>query len=75
MNDLKGYNQLINDVWQFFKAHFPPGPITGADEYWADVVKSGGDLYEKYGTEYAKQLVLETIAELERISKDGEEGD
>lgn len=62
------YWQIYGDIWSFHKKYCD---IKESDEYWDSVVNEGGSIYKKYAGEpegeFAKQLILCVIDELERI--------
>lgn len=65
------YWKIYGDVFAFHKKF---AEVREDDPYWSAVVDASGDLYEKYKTlpegEFAKQLILTVLDELERIYKD-----
>lgn len=73
MTDFKQtvYWQIYGDAFTFHKRH---SQVREDDEYWEQVVEEAGALYKKYEAlpecEFAKQLLLTVLNELERIYKD-----
>lgn len=65
------YWKIYGDVFAFHKKF---AEVREDDEYWERVVNASGEVYEKYKTlpegEFAKQLILTVLDELERIYKD-----
>lgn len=62
------YWKIYADIWGFHKKF---ADVREEDEYWEQVVNDAGELYKKYEKrlegEFAKQLVLNVLDELERI--------
>lgn len=62
------YWALYSDIWNFHKKF---ADVREDDKYWEQVVSEAGELYKKYEKqsegEFAKQLVLNVLDELERI--------
>lgn len=65
------YWKIYGDVFAFHKKF---AEVQESDEYWSAVVDEASALYRKYEgvpeKEFAKQLILTVIDELERIYKD-----
>lgn len=65
------YWTLYADIVNFHRKY---AEVRESDEYWSAVVNASDELYEKYKTlpekEFAKQLILTVLDELERIYKD-----
>lgn len=64
------YWTLYADIVNFHRKY---AEVRESDEYWSAVVNASDELYEKYKTlpegEFAKQLILTVLDELERIYK------
>lgn len=62
------YWTLYSDIWNFHKKF---ADVREDDAFWEQVVDEAGVLYKKYDglpeQEFAKQLVLNVLDELERI--------
>lgn len=62
------YWQIYGDVFAYHKKY---ADIQESDKYWDSVVSEGISVYKKYGNkqegEFAKQLMLCVIDELERV--------
>ena len=73
MTDFKQtvYWKIYGDVFAF---HKKVAEVQESDEYWSAVVDEASALYKKYENipekEFAKQLILTVLDELERIYKD-----
>ena len=65
------YWKIYGDVFAFHKKF---AEVQESDEYWSAVVDEASALYKKYESvpekEFAKQLILTVLDELERIYKD-----
>ena len=65
------YWKIYGDVFAFHKKF---AEVQESDEYWSAVVDEASALYRKYEgvpeKEFAKQLILTVLDELERIYKD-----
>ena len=65
------YWTLYADIVNF---HRKFAEVRESDEYWSAVVDEAGALYKKYENisegEFAKQLILTVLDELERIYED-----
>lgn len=72
MTDFKStvYWKIYGDVFAF---HKKCSEVRGDDTYWQQVVDGASALYKKYENvsekEFAKQLILTVLDELERIYK------
>ena len=64
------YWKIYGDVFAFHKKF---AEVQENDEYWSAVVDEASALYERYESvpekEFAKQLILTVLDELERIYK------
>ena len=64
------YWKIYGDVFAFHKKY---AEVQESDAYWTAVVDASSEVYEKYKTlpegEFAKQLILTVLDELERIYK------
>lgn len=62
------YWKIYADIWGFHKKF---ADVREDDEYWEQMVSDAGELYKMYEKqpegEFAKQLVLNILDELERI--------
>lgn len=68
---LKKYFEVYTDCWKLFRKYSEPN---GSDEFWENLIDESNVLYKKHGkTELAKALLIETMAEIERIYKTGKE--
>ena len=65
MDKLKTFNTFMNDIWQFYKQHYPP---KREDEYWAKVVADADVLEQRYGTKdkTMHNILLDVLEGLER---------
>ena len=65
MDKLKTFNTFMNDIWQFYKQHYPP---RRDDEYWAKVVADAEVLEQRYGSKdkTMHSILLDVIEGLER---------
>lgn len=65
------YWKIYGDVFAFHKKF---AEVQESDEYWSAVVDEASALYKRYESvpekEFAKQLILTVLDELERIYKD-----
>ena len=65
------YWKIYGDVFAFHKKF---AEVQENDEYWSAVVDEASALYKRYENvpekEFAKQLILTVLDELERIYKD-----
>ena len=72
MTDFKNtvYWKIYGDVFAFHKKF---AEVQESDEYWSAVVDEASALYKRYESvpekEFAKQLILTVLDELERIYK------
>ena len=61
------YWQIYADIWNFHKAYFN---VQDDDGYWDEVIQKASEVYKKYEGkpefEFAKQLALSVVDELER---------
>ena len=64
------YWKIYGDVFAFHKKF---AEVQESDEYWSTVVDEASALYKRYESvpekEFAKQLILTVLDELERIYK------
>ena len=64
------YWTLYADIVNFHRKY---AEVRESDEYWSAVVDEASELYKKYESipekEFAKQLILTVLDELERIYK------
>lgn len=64
------YWKLFSDIWGMMKRFLP---VRDDEAYWSEAVALADDLYKKYkGTpqeEFAKELILDVMDELESIYK------
>lgn len=73
MTDFKStvYWKIYGDVFAFHKKF---AEVQESDEYWSAMVDEASALYKRYEgvleKEFAKQLILTVLDELERIYKD-----
>ena len=62
--ELKQHHDIIQDAWQLFKSH---SDIQDTDEYWEQLVNEATAIYEKHKTQFAKDLMIAVLNELERM--------
>ena len=60
---LKQHHQIIVETWQLLKSH---SDIQDTDEYWEQLVNEATEIYERYKTKFAKDMVIAVLNELER---------
>lgn len=65
---LKQYFAVYTDAWKLFKKHSDP---VEDDMFWDNLRKDVDDVYAKYKTEFAKNILVETVNEIERIYMTG----
>lgn len=63
---LKEYFDIYTDCWKFFKRY---SDVEYSDQYWLGLMQEANNIYERHKTELCKKLILDTLDELERISK------
>lgn len=65
------YWKIYGDVFAFHKKF---AEVQESDEYWSAVVDEASALYKRYESvpekEFAKQLILTVLDELERVYRD-----
>lgn len=65
------YWTLYADIVNFHRKY---AEVQESDAYWTAVVDASSEVYEKYKTlpegEFAKQLILTVLDELERVYRD-----
>lgn len=61
------YWKIYSDIWNFHKKYYD---VQESDQFWDSVISEGSSIYKKYADkpegEFAKNLVLNVIDELER---------
>ena len=57
--------QMFQEFWSIFQKF---GQIENTEEYWNDFINNARKFAEKYG-EYGKNIMIATIEEFEKISK------
>ena len=57
--------QMFQELWSIFQKF---GQIENTEEYWNDFINNARKFAEKYG-EYGKNIMIATIEEFEKISK------
>lgn len=70
MIDIKGSvdQKIYNDVWLYFKNYY--GVKQDDEALWDKLIKEGDELCKKYNnSQFARELVLTIINELQRASK------
>ena len=70
MNDeqLLEINKVLSDVWKMVKRN---RDIREDDDYWKDLRNQGAEIFEIHGkSDFAKQIVMDTLMEIQRISKE-----
>lgn len=65
-DELKQHYDVYTDCWRFLRKYSEPDD---SDAFWEQVVRESQKLYKKYGTEFAKQEVVNVVNEIERICK------
>lgn len=70
-SELRMEFSLFSDVWSLFKEEQPVGN-KGDVEYWDRINQKIMDIMQKYPGEFATELALVILTELERRSKDNE---
>lgn len=60
------YFNLYRDIWSWHKKF---SKIENSDTYWQRVLAESEEIRKKYNCQFATDLVLTVIAELERESK------
>lgn len=57
---------MFNDYWQICKEYNIP---EDADDYWTRLINAGNEFYEKYESQYAKDIIIAFISSRETIWK------
>lgn len=65
--DLKNANRLFNDGYQLYK-EFSQSDLS--QDNLDDFVKRAEDIYKKYHTEFAKELILSIVGEIDRMERE-----
>ena len=61
--ELKQRHEIVQAAWQLLKSH---SDIQDTDEYWEQLVNEATEIYERYKTKFAKDMVIAVLNELER---------
>ena len=64
--ELKQRHEIVQAAWQLLKSH---SDIQDTDEYWEQLVNEATEIYEKYKTQFAKDMMIAVLNELERERK------
>ena len=65
--NLKKYFEIYTDCWKLFHKYSEPN---NRDEFWHSLINESNNLYKKHGEiDFSKNMLLETISEIERIFK------
>ena len=68
--ELKQYFALYTDCWKFFRKYVEWIGVVDQDTFWKQAVEESAQLYAKYRkSEFAKKLLAETMAEIDRVYK------
>lgn len=68
-NELIQYYNTFTDCWKLLKEYHDIGQGEQYEEAWDDVVYKSDQIFRKYNTEFARQLVMIVVCELEKQSK------
>lgn len=60
--------EMFRDYWNMLEGNWG---IENAEEYWEKVVNDTDSFYQKYKTEFAKELAVAYLNELERRANHG----
>lgn len=58
---------LYRDIWNFHKKHFR---VDMNDDTWQQIIRESDELYNRYKTDFAKDLVLSVVKELSRNARE-----
>ncbi len=61
------YFDLYKDIWQWHKKF---SKIENSDMYWQQVLTEGEQIQKKYNCEFATDLMMVVVGELEREGKE-----
>lgn len=66
---LKQYYDIFTDCWHLMKENHDIGQGEQYEDAWDEVVYKSDKIYRKYNTDFARQLVMIVVCELEKQSK------
>lgn len=66
-DDKLDYFNLYKAVWQWHKRN---SKVEDSDEYWQQVLAEGDEIQKKYNCQFATDLMMTVISELERKGKE-----
>ncbi len=61
---LKQYFAIYTDAWKLFKKYAEP---VEEDAFWDSLQQEAREIYEKYKTAFAKEIIVSTVNEIDRI--------
>lgn len=64
--ELRKYYSTYTECWKFFRKFCDP---VDTDEFWERVIAESDALYQAEPTEFRKQMLINTIDEIERVLK------
>lgn len=66
-DELRKYYDIYTNCWKMFRSFSNP---VDKDEFWSDLISASDKIYKASGdNEFAKEIILATVSEIERISK------
>lgn len=65
------YFDLYKDIWSWHKKY---SSVEDSDKYWQQVLAEGEQIQNKYNCQFATDLMMAIINELERKGKEQMEG-
>ena len=65
---LKQYFAIYTDAWKLFKKYFRP---VEDDSFWETLLQDAQELYQKHQHPFAKELIIKTMDEIDRIFRLG----
>lgn len=68
---MQNYFDLYKDIWQWHKKF---SKIENSDMYWQRVLAGGEEIQKKYDCQFATDLMMAVVGELEREGKEHMEG-
>lgn len=64
--ELRRYYAIFTECWKLFRKYSNPDD---SDKFWDNLIDESQELYEKDKNEFRKNMIVETINEIERIWK------
>lgn len=64
--ELKRYYSTYTECWKLFRKHSNP---VDTEEFWDSLIGEANLIYEKEKTVFRKNMIVETLNEIERVWK------